>query len=72
MVNTDAIAVDLVAASSVIDDMEASAGVYGAEDKKFLAKYQVKLASTRTSPSEDFYFLGLFCKYFSVRFLKKT
>lgn len=70
MVNTDAIAVDLVAASSVIDDMEASVGVYGAEDKKFLAKYQVKLASARTKQSDDFYFLGLFCKYFFVKAMK--
>jgi hypothetical protein len=71
MVNTDTIAVDLVAASSVIDDLEASAGVYGAEDKKFLAKYQAKLASARTTQSEDFYFLGLFMRYFVVKAMKK-
>jgi hypothetical protein len=71
MVNTDAVAVDLVAASGVIDDMEASTYVYGKEDLKFLAKYQVKLASARTTQSEDFYFLGLFNKYFVVKAMKK-
>lgn len=70
MVNTDAVAVDLVAVNGVIDDMEASTYVFGAEDKKFLAKYQAKLASARTSQSEDFYFLGLFNKYFMVKAMK--
>jgi hypothetical protein len=70
MVNTDAVAVDLVAASGVIDDMEASTYVFEAEDKKFLAKYQAKLASARTKQSDDFYFLGLLNRYFLVKAMK--
>ena len=67
MVNSDAIAADLVASNSIIDDLEASDDVYGAEDLTFLAAYQTKLGSTRTSLSEDMYFLGLLMRYFSVK-----
>jgi hypothetical protein len=67
VLNTDAVAADLVAGSGVIDDMEASTDVFGASDLTFLAAYQTKLGSARTNLSEDSIFMGLFCRYFMVK-----
>ena len=67
MLETDTVAVDCTATNGVIDDIEASTGVVGAMDKKFLAAYQVKLAAGRTKLSEDMRFLGIFNRYFLVK-----
>jgi hypothetical protein len=67
MVNTNAVAADLVANSGVIDDMEASTDVFGAEDLVFLAAYQAKLASTRTNLTEDMTFIAMLARYMVVK-----
>jgi len=71
MVNTDAVAVVLVAANGVIDKMEASTYVFGAEDLKFLAAYQAHLAASRTSQTEDEMFINKLVRYFNVKKGKK-
>jgi hypothetical protein len=71
MLNTDAVATTWTATDGTIDKMELSTYVFGKEDLKFLAKYQVKLASARTPQSDDFYFLGLLNKYVLVKAMKK-
>ena len=54
-------------AGGVIDDLEASTGVFGAEAMKFLAAYQVRLAAGRTKQDEDLRFLALFMQYWIVK-----
>jgi len=71
MVNTNAVAVALCAADGVIDKMELETGVFGAEDLKFLGKYQTKLSSARTSASDDQYFGSLFLKWLNTKSGKK-
>jgi hypothetical protein len=71
MVNTNAVAVVMVEANKFIDKLELEVGVFGAEDKKFLAKYQAKLASARTSQSDDMYMASLIMKWFSVVSMRK-
>lgn len=70
MVETDAVAVKMSEANGLIDKLELSVYVFGAEDRKFLAKYQVQLAAGRTSQTNDFYFLSLFAKWMAVRAMK--
>ncbi len=57
------VAVDLAAASSVIDDME-SAALHGSTSptRKFLANFQTKLG-TKTTRGEDLQFLNYFTTY---------
>lgn len=71
MVNTNAVAVALCASNGVIDKLELETGVFGAEDLKFLAKYQTKLSSARTSASDDQYFGSLFLKWLNTKSGKK-
>jgi hypothetical protein len=58
MKNSNTVAADLVASGGVIDDMEAAA-LHGSltPSRKFLAAYQVKLASAPTSRGMDLQFL---------------
>lgn len=72
MVNTNAVAVVMCEANKLIDKLELETYVFGKEDLKFLAKYQAKLTSARTPQSDDFYFLGLFAKWMTVKAMKKT
>lgn len=67
MINTDAVMVDIVASSGVIDDMEASTGVFGAVDKEFLAAYQAQGASARTTLSDDKRFIACLDRYFTIK-----
>lgn len=71
MVNTNAVAVVMVEANKLIDKLELETYVFGKEDLKFLAKYQAKLASARTSQSDDMYFGSLFMKWLSVVSMRK-
>ncbi|MBA7517355.1 hypothetical protein ES705_09408 [subsurface metagenome] len=71
MINTDPVAVLLVAEDGVIDVLEASVGVLGAQDRKDLAVYQVDLAAGRTSQTQDAMFLEKFTRYFNVKKGKK-
>jgi hypothetical protein len=71
MVQTDAVAVALCAANSVIDKMELATYVFGAQDLKDLAAYQAHLSAARTSQSEDEMFLEKFHRYFMVKQGKK-
>lgn len=66
MLTTDTVAADLVAASSVIDDMEAAA-LHGAASpsRLFLAAYQAKLGSASTPRGMDLQFLTHFKTYFN-------
>lgn len=69
MINTDTVMVDLVAGSSVIDDMEASTGVFGAMDLEFLAAYQVAgaVGGGRTTLTDDKRFIALLDRYMTIK-----
>jgi hypothetical protein len=71
MVNTNAVAVVMVEANKLIDKLELEVGVFGAEDKKFLAAYQAKLGSARTSQTQDQMFLSLFTKWMNIVSMRK-
>lgn len=71
MVNTNAVAVVMVEANKLIDKLELETYVFGAEDRKFLAKYQAKLASARTKQSDDLYFGALFMKWINIVSMRK-
>jgi len=63
MVQTNAVAVVMTQSNGLIDKMELEAGIFGAEDLKFLAKYQANLALARSNQSDDQYFGTLFMKW---------
>ena len=67
MVETNAVAVKCSETNGLIDKLELSTGVFGAEDRKFLAKYQVQLAAGRTKVSNDIYFMNLFVKFWTMK-----
>jgi hypothetical protein len=71
MINTDLVSVALVAADGVIDKMELATYVFGTQDLKDLAAYQAKLATTRTTQTEDEIFVEKFHRYFNVKKGKK-
>lgn len=72
MDNGKTIAADIVAASDLIDDIEALAlGVVGKADKIFLAAYQAKLAAARTKLTDDWRFINLFTRVWLNLMAKK-
>jgi len=71
MNNSNAVAVVMVAANQFIDKLELEVKTFGKEDLKFLAKYQAKLASARTTQSDDMYMMGLVSRWFMVQAMKK-